>query len=112
MIHVLIGEIGHLLVIISFVASLLATYAYFKATKTDHPEAMQWARFARRVFLIHFVAVVGVIISLFTIIHNHYFEYHYAYSHSSVELPLHYMISCFWEGQEGSFLLWIFWRFS
>jgi len=106
--HILIGEIGHLLVIISFVSSLLAAYSYYKAA--DLSTAAQWSSFARKAFYIHFAAVVGVIISLFTIIHNHYFEYHYAYSHSSRELPLHYMISCFWEGQEGSFLLWIFWQ--
>jgi cytochrome c-type biogenesis protein CcmF len=37
------------------------------------------------------------------------FEYHYAWRHSSTELPLKYIISSFWEGQEGSFLLWMFW---
>jgi cytochrome c-type biogenesis protein CcmF len=47
---------------------------------------------------------------LYYIISNHYFEYHYAWSHSSRSLPSHYIISCFWEGQEGSFLLWIFWN--
>lgn len=40
---------------------------------------------------------------------NHMFEYHYAWRHSSTELPMKYIISSFWEGQEGSFLLWMFW---
>ena len=44
------------------------------------------------------------------VIYRHYFEYQYAYQHSSRELPVYYMISCFWEGQEGSFLLWMFWH--
>ena len=48
--------------------------------------------------------------SLFEIIYNHRFEYFYAYSHSSKALPVHYMISSFWEGQEGAFILWIFWN--
>ncbi|MEM6298810.1 MAG: cytochrome c biogenesis protein CcsA, partial [Bacteroidota bacterium] len=39
-----------------------------------------------------------------------YYEYHYAWSHSSNNLPTHFMVSCFWEGQEGSFLLWMFWH--
>ena len=43
-------------------------------------------------------------------IYNHYFEYQYVWQHSSKSLPTRYMISCFWEGQEGSFLLWIFWN--
>jgi len=50
------------------------------------------------------------VITLFVIIYQHYFEYHYAYAHSSLHLPGQYMISCFWEGQEGSFLLWMFWQ--
>src|SRR5690606_4896625 len=41
---------------------------------------------------------------------QHYFEYQYAWQHSSLELPLKYLASCFWEGQEGSFLLWMFWH--
>jgi cytochrome c-type biogenesis protein CcmF len=41
---------------------------------------------------------------------NHWFEYHYAWSHSSKSLPKQYIISAFWEGQEGSFLLWTFWN--
>ena len=41
---------------------------------------------------------------------NQYFEYYYVWQHSSTELPLRYIFSCFWEGQEGSFLLWAFWH--
>jgi cytochrome c-type biogenesis protein CcmF len=44
------------------------------------------------------------------VISNHLFEYKYAYSHSDKNLPFEYLLSCFWEGQEGSFLLWSFWH--
>ena len=110
MLHYNIGNIGHLLVIISLVTSLLAAFAYFKATVSKELGNNSWLKFARYVFYLHGVAVFGVVISLFFIIYNHYFEYHYAWSHSSIDLPIHYMISCFWEGQEGSFLIWIFWQ--
>ncbi len=69
-----------------------------------------WQSLARWAFYIHGAAVVGVAASLFYIIFNHYFEYHYAWSHSSRALPVQYMIACFWESQEGSFLLWLFWN--
>lgn len=115
MINTSIGNIGHLFVIISFVSSLLAGLGYWiasnlqgKASELVHHES--WKRFARVAFVVHGVAVLGVIASLFYIIYNHLFEYHYAWSHSSKSLPVYYMISCFWEGQEGSFLLWIFWH--
>ena len=75
-----------------------------KTTKDD------WRTLARWAFYIHGLAVVGVGVSLYWIIYNHYFEYHYAWSHSSLALPVQYVISCFWEGQEGSFLLWLFWN--
>ncbi len=108
--HYFIGDLGHLFVIASFVTSLISVFAYWRATRTLNETTHQWLINARTAFYIHLVAVVGVIFCLFFIIHQHYFEYHYAYSHSSLHLPGQYMISCFWEGQEGSFLLWIFWQ--
>ncbi|RYZ97753.1 MAG: cytochrome C biogenesis protein, partial [Sphingobacteriaceae bacterium] len=47
---------------------------------------------------------------LFHIIYQHYFEYHYAWSYTSRSLPVYYIISGFWNGQEGGFLLWTFWQ--
>ena len=110
-----IGDYGHLFVILSFISSLIATFAYFKATdlgtKNNLSEAyISWKKFGRRAFYVHAFSVLGIIASLFYIIYDHRYEYHYAWSHSSNNLPAYYMISCFWEGQEGSFLLWIFWH--
>ena len=73
-------------------------------------ERDDWRSLARWAFYLHGAAVVGVASCLFYIIFNHYFEYHYAWSHSSRALPVQYMIACFWESQEGSFLLWLFWN--
>ncbi|MBL4652548.1 MAG: cytochrome c biogenesis protein CcsA [Flavobacteriales bacterium] len=47
---------------------------------------------------------------LFFMLINNYFEYHYIWHHSSKSLPLRYVFSAFWEGQEGSFILWSFWH--
>lgn len=111
MLHTTIGNIGHLFIILSFVASLISTFGYFKSVQTtDLLEQASWKRFSRFAFYIHGAAVIGIISVLYTIIYKHYFEYHYAWSHSSKALPVYYIISCFWEGQEGSFLLWIFWH--
>ncbi|MFY7901238.1 MAG: cytochrome c biogenesis protein CcsA, partial [Chitinophagaceae bacterium] len=41
---------------------------------------------------------------------NHLFEYKYAWQHSDKSLQAEYLLSCFWEGQEGSFMLWSFWH--
>lgn len=108
--HYFIGDLGHLFVILSFVTSIISAFAYWKAAHTSAEEQLAWLQNARVSFYLHSSAVLGVVVALFVIIYNHYFEYHYAYSHSSRHLPGQYMISCFWEGQEGSFLLWIFWQ--
>ena len=109
--HTFIGNLGHFFVIFSFVSALVAAFSYFKASTTNSfALQQQWKINGRIAFSTHIIAVLGIIFCLFTIIYNHYFEYHYAWSHSSTKLPTHYMISCFWEGQEGSFLLWLFWH--
>ncbi|HYG38908.1 MAG TPA: cytochrome c biogenesis protein CcsA [Cytophagales bacterium] len=110
MLHLGIGNAGHMFLIISFVTALLASIAYFSAASNESLENSGWKKLGRSLFYLHGVAVIGVVFCLFYIIYNHYFEYQYAWSHSSRELPIYYMISCFWEGQEGSFLLWIFWN--
>ncbi len=109
--HLLPGKLGQLLVIISFVASLLSTFAfYFSSRSADIAQGFAWKQLGRLSFYIHSLSVIGIFSVLFYIIFNHYFEYHYAWAHSSRALPFNYLLSCFWEGQEGSFLLWTFWH--
>lgn len=109
--HLLPGIIGNVFIVITFVASLLATYSFFKATnsKEDDQQA-SWRKLGRLSFIVHGGAAIGIVATLFYILLNHYFEYHYVWQHSSTDLPLRYIFSCFWEGQEGSFLLWLCWH--
>ncbi|UKJ09330.1 heme lyase CcmF/NrfE family subunit [Solitalea lacus] len=107
--HLLPGKIGQFFIVLAFGTSLLSTIAYYFQTVKDKNDT-SWRQIARWSFRVQSVAVVGIIASLFYIIYNHYFEYNYAWAHSSKTLPVEYMISCFWEGQEGSFLLWAFWQ--
>lgn len=105
--HEWIGYVGHLGAISAFVFAIISFgYYAFNLNK----QSLEYRQLGRLSFLIHAFGVMTVVLSLFFIIYNHYYEYHYAWSHSSNELPVHFMISCFWEGQEGSFLLWIFWN--
>jgi cytochrome c-type biogenesis protein CcmF len=109
MIHETIGQVGHALIIVSFVTALLATYAFYRSSQ-EESLVNDWRQAARTLFILHLVAVISVATTLYIIIYNHYFEYHYAFTHASKALPIAYIVSCFWEGQEGSFLLWIFWQ--
>ncbi len=105
-----IGDLGHFFVALSFVSALCSAVAYLVGSKQSGSNRASSLVFARWAFYAHALSVVGVVVSLFYIIYNHQYQYHYAWSHSSNNLPVYYMISCFWEGQEGSFLLWIFWH--
>jgi cytochrome c-type biogenesis protein CcmF len=108
--HLLPGKIGHFFALLFFCASLVAVIAYFKATNARTPEEEKsWRRLARRAFLIDVFSVLAVYLTIIVIIAGHFFEYNFAWEHSSRSMPLQYLLSCIWEAQEGSFLLWTIW---
>ncbi len=98
--------LGHILTILSFSGALLALVAYTLFTQTKD---LGWRTLARAAFRVHSIAILGIVVTLFTMLFNHWFAYDYVWRHSNTEMPLRYIASCFWEGQEGSFLLWTFW---
>ncbi|HXH17543.1 MAG TPA: cytochrome c biogenesis protein CcsA, partial [Chitinophagales bacterium] len=109
--HLLPGQLGRFFVVIAFTAALAATAAYvISAVKNETGLSRSWKRLGRILFFTHAAAVAGIVLALFYILLNHLFEYHYAWEHSSRQLPTRYILSCFWEGQEGSFLLWMGWQ--
>jgi len=108
--HLLPGHLGQFFIILSFASALLAAISYFFAAQEKTNPDNSWKRIARFSFFINTVSVIGIGVCLFYIIYNHLFEYHYAWEHSSKSLPVYYIISSYWEGQEGSFWLWCFWQ--
>ncbi len=109
--HLLPGQFGYFFTLLSLVASLVASFAFAKAFFSNNiEEENSWSKLAKIAFGIEAVTVLASFIILFYVISNHLFEYKYAYSHSDKSLPFEYLLSCFWEGQEGSFLLWSFWH--
>lgn len=109
--HLLPGILGHFFVLLSLVASLVATFAYFKSAQSKTPnDSASWKTMARAAFTVEVLSVFAIFGILFFIIYNHLFEYKYAWQHSSRTLEVKYLLSCFWEGQEGSFLLWSIWH--
>jgi cytochrome c-type biogenesis protein CcmF len=109
--HLWPGRLGHLAIILGFVSGILACLAYFFGTQRRHlPEAARWKNIGRASFSIHGLSVFMIIGLVFYVMINRYYEYQYAQSHVSDDLPFRYIFSAFWEGQEGSFLLWMFWH--
>ena len=109
--HYFVGDLGHLFVITSFITAFVTALSYFKAvTVASLDQKAVWLQNGKVSFYVHTIAVLGICVTLFVIIANHYFEYHYAYNYSDRKLPGYYLVSTFWNGQEGSFLLWMFWH--
>ena len=104
------GKIGQFFIVLAFASSCLSAIAYFFAAKNKDPEEHSWQILGRIGFLVNWASVIGIGTTLFYLILNHYNEYYYVYSHSSKALPVYYIVSAFWEGQEGSFWLWAFWQ--
>ncbi|MBI1183984.1 cytochrome C biogenesis protein [bacterium] len=105
--HLFVGNLGYFFVSLSFGAAIFAFIAYLIATITHEAS---WKKLGRIGFFAHLTGVVGILVVLGCLISHHYYEYFYVWDHSSNSLPAAYMLACFWEGQEGSFLLWTFWH--
>src|SRR5512141_2149123 len=86
-------------------AGVVSVVLYFRADR-GRTDLLPAARSAYGVFATCIVAASGV---LMTLIIQHRFDVAYVNSYSSRDLPLHFLVSSFWGGQEGSFLLWCFW---
>ena len=110
--HLLPGKIGHFAILLSFTAALLSSLSYFFATQRRDQivEANSWKKIGRLSFITHGIATFSVIGIIFYIMSMKYYEYQYVWAHVSEDLPYKYIFSAFWEGQEGSFLLWMFWH--
>ncbi|MDQ3277835.1 MAG: cytochrome c biogenesis protein CcsA, partial [Bacteroidota bacterium] len=109
--HLLPGQLGHFFILLSLVSSLGATLAYFLHVQAKSTEQKRgWRKLARIFFFAEVISVFAIFGILYYIISNHYFEYKYVWQHSSKSLEPKYLLSCFWEGQEGSFLLWSVWH--
>lgn len=108
--HTFIGIFGHFFIIVAFVSALVGGISFFlseRNSQTLHKESLRkqggiW-------FMVHSGALILVVLTLFYMIANHFFEYNYVWKYSNRAMEWKYIFSCFWSGQEGSFLLWSFW---
>jgi len=105
----MLGTVGEFLLLLAFVASGVSAFGFFRAAQSeDVPSAAAfWERTGRSAWGVMSAAVVAVSGVLWYAIFTHQYQYAYIYQQSSNDLPLHYLFSTFWAGQEGSFLLWV-----
>lgn len=107
----MIGIIGKILISLSFVTAMGAAVFYFFSAKNEDQKTFKignWFIGLQGLFVL--AASVILVYLLFT----HQFQYYYVFNYTSLDLPNKYLWSAFYGGQEGSFLLWIFfsWIFS
>ncbi len=105
--HLWPGMLGHFFVALAFASAFVSALSYYFFEKEN---TTTWKTIARYGFYIHSLAVVGIITMMLSILFGHYYEYKYAFDHLNNGMPWKYMLACLWEGQEGSFILWIFWH--
>ena len=84
---------------------LASMVAYFRVDR-GRSDLLPFARHAYAAFATSVVAASAVLMILLI---QHRFDVAYVNSYSSADLPAHFLVSTFWAGQEGSFLLWCFW---
>ncbi|WP_217606177.1 cytochrome c biogenesis protein CcsA [Chitinophaga sp. GbtcB8] len=109
--HLLPGQFGHFFAVLSFIASLVATIAYFNVIRVKETSLQDsWKKLARIAFVIEIASVFAVFGILYYVLYNHFFEYKYVWRNSSRSLEVKYLLSSFWADQEGSFLLWSIWH--
>lgn len=98
---------GKSLLYLAFASILTSAIAFtFKAVrerKSLHPGKSRWGCIFFRIHYLLLVASAALLMLLFV---KHRFEFMYVWQYSSRDLPLHFLISSIWAGQEGSFMLW------
>lgn len=96
--------IGNIFLTFAFLASLFSCAMFFLSYK-GYSNTLKYARIS-----FHATAV-SVIVSSALLLHaiiTHQYQYGYVYNYSGSDLPIGLLISTFYAGQEGSFLLWAF----
>ncbi len=99
-----LAYIGDVLIFATAVSLVLSLIFYLVSWRGKEG----YLNLARNFYYASTGLITVTIAILFYLILTHDFTVSYVYSYSSTDLPLGYLISTLWGGQEGTFLLWIF----
>jgi len=97
--------LGNILLTLALMAGVFSVIMYFLTYK-GYQNTLSLARIG-----FHSTAVLVIASSalLLYAILTHQYQYKYVYNYSGSDLPIGLLMSTFYAGQEGSFLLWTFW---
>ena len=96
--------IGNLLITATIITGIFTVIMYYYSFK-GYTNTLQ---LARKGFYLMTGFIIGATALLLYLILSHQYQYNYIFEYSSSDLSLGLLLSTFYAGQEGSFLLWLF----
>ncbi len=105
--HLWVGHLGHFAILLSFVAAMFAAFSFYKAREGKD---RIWLSMGRIGYGLHALGIFIIVVTLLYAMFHKMYEYSYVQRQVSDELPIYYLFSALWQGQEGSFLLWMLWH--
>jgi len=95
--------LGNIAITVGFVAGLFTIYMYYLTYK-GYENTLVKARIGY-----HVMALMSILASilLFHAVLTHQYQYNYVYNYSGSGMSTGLLLSTFWGGQEGSFMLWV-----
>lgn len=95
--------LGYILVYFCLAATVVGMLAYLPGMKNEGAARLRIARWSVYAACIGLLATTAY---LWQLIITHQFQVSYVFRYSSLDMPFKYIVSSFWGGQEGTFLLW------
>ena len=96
--------IGNILLTLALMASVFTVFMYYRTYKGD-VNTLKLARIGYHSIAVLVIAASAVLLHA---ILTHQYQYEYVYNYSGSGLPTGLLMSTFYAGQEGSFMLWLF----
>jgi|WetSurMetagenome_2_1015567.scaffolds.fasta_scaffold45261_2 cytochrome c-type biogenesis protein CcmF len=93
---------GKILIYIAFLSSIISLASFF----ITHLGKKDLLNYGRIFYHITSISIISASVFLLYLIVTHQFQYAYVWEESNIELQLPLLISTFYAGQEGSFMLW------
>ena len=95
--------IGNILITFALMASVFSIIMYYLTYKGNS----NTLRFARIGYHASTIAIIAASAYLLQAILTHNYQFNYVYNYSNSDLSTGMLMSTFWAGQEGSFMLWL-----
>ncbi len=94
---------GNIIITLSLITAVYSVIMYYQSFKGNN-KALVYARYSY-----HITAALVIAASIFflLIILTHQYQYNYVFNYSNADLSTGLLLSTFYAGQEGSFLLWL-----